>query len=306
MPGTMTAVQRREWELFQDWCTAMDTDAVPAGRTLVETFKQTFPGSAPTWRRRIHSIRLGLAENGYVLDWPRPESATPFKVGERWAPIRRALAQVETTRFPTGLRGRRDAWLLLLVGELGFTRREAQSITQKDIVLFPTLTIRGRIVQRAETPGECPQCAVTRWLRVYGPAAFGFWNEVKEILNPWADTVAAHDCGFGLDGVWRVTETNSAVSTMTPSIDVHGWLGTDVPLSLTSISRILHNRQRLTGVVEPALRRPVVKLTAAETRQISDELSDEFDELDARLEALFAATKQMLDDTNEAVRAAGM
>ncbi|KQO98725.1 hypothetical protein [Leifsonia sp. Leaf264] len=297
----MNLTLEREWSLFRDWCEATDIDAVPAGRTAVAAFMATFPAAPSTWRRRIQAIRGGLEEAGYSLDWAKPAVASVFREGERWATARQAIAQLPTVRFPTGLRGRRDAWLVLLVGELGFTRREAQQITETDISLFPELTIRGRTVHRAEDPAECPRCAATRWLRVYGPAAFGFSNETKEILNPWGETPGVHDCSVGLDGVWRVAETRSPVTTMMPSVDVHGWLGTEAALSLTSISKIVHDAQRITSTREVVVRGPVRRYTADEQKQMSHELADELDDVNEQLDALFALTKQLLDDTKDAI-----
>lgn len=281
----------RDWDLFADWCASVGADAVPAGRSVVEAFLTELPGAPSTQLRRVRAIRAGLEAAGYQLDVPKKPVSTTVREGDGWAGARRALAQLPTAGFPVGFRGRRDGWLLVLIAELGFTRRQALAVTTDDVQLFPEITVAGRPVPRADAAPECPACAVTRWLRALGPAANGWRSEVAELLDPRGIDVDDHDCGAGLDGLWR------GADVMTPAIDKRGWVSAGQPLSLVSASTIMSARQRLAGL--PARRSTRVEYTGRFKDATSAELADAQDDIDARVAALFARSAEILGDTED-------
>ena len=279
-----------DWALFQDWCASVGAESITADATLVEAFLAELPVASGTQVRRLRAIRRGLAAAGSELDIPHRPVASTIRRGAGWADVRRALAQLPTTRYPYGLRGRRDGWVLVLIGELGLTRRQALAVTGDDVVLFPALTVAGRPVGRAVTAAECPACAVTRWLRVLGPAGRGWRGEVRDLLDPAAAAnVDVHDCGSGLDGVWR------QAPTLTPAIDRHGWLAEVRTVSLVTASTIMAQRQRLSGLPERFVAR--VENTGRFAGATRTELAEAYDDVDEQLARLLERSAAILSDS---------
>jgi hypothetical protein len=280
-----------EWSLFEDWCTAAGAEPLPATAETVQAFLRAAPARPSTARRRLRVIRA--AHRGARLELPvaLPERASTLRAGDGWADIPRALAQLPTLRYPVGLRGRRDGWILVLIGSLGMTRREALAVTQEDVVLHPELTVAGRAVPRAEAAVECPACAVTRWLRIVDDAVRGARAEVRAALDPTGVDDAAHDCRIGLDGTWR----NATV--LAPAIDRHGWVAGAGVLSLTAVSQIMESRQRPGS--DP--QRGFVRAEASGRFKdaSSAELAAAYDDVDAQLSALLARVEAAVSDGDE-------
>jgi hypothetical protein len=278
-----------DWDLFVDWCLASDVDAVPAGRSLVEAFLNDAPAAASTQLRRVQSIRRALEDAGYVLDIPVVATASTVRTGEGWGDLGRSLAQLPKFRTPIGLRGRRDGWLLVLIVGLGMSRRQSLAVEETDVELFPALTVCGKTIERAQVAEECAACAVTRWLRVIGPASQGWRSDVNEILNARDVDIDLHDCATGLDGMWR------RATVLTPAIDRHGWVSTAAPLSKVAVSSIMAARQRLAGMPERLITRALD--TGRYKDATSAELADALDDVDERMDEWLAKTNAMLNDT---------
>lgn len=263
---------------------------MPTTFDVIKQFLTEYPAAISTHGRRIKAIRCAHAEANVPLDleiWSAPQV---IRTGDQWAGISEALRHLPRTRYPVGLRGRRDAWLLVLVGTLGFTRSEAHSILESDVCLFPQMTIRNILVPQAELTKECPKCAVTRWLRISNLAAFGARMELRGILDPTLDQ-EVHDCWEGLNGEWR------ASPQLLPPIDRYGWVDNSQPLSLRSISTIVARCQGNPDPIEQAYKK---KVATGRFRDASiNDLADAYDDVDERLAALMLRTKEVLGESDE-------
>jgi hypothetical protein len=92
--------------------------------------------------------------------WPRPEGPHHTAVGE-------VLAAIRKHRYPVVLRGRRDAFLTVLLGTvllgtLHLTREQAQTIAPDDGVVMGIVRIGGRVVSSSGDSAVCAACEVTR------------------------------------------------------------------------------------------------------------------------------------------------
>lgn len=160
------------------------------------------------------------------------------------ADVERALAEIPKYRHPVGLRGRRDAFLVVLVGFLQLSRREARSITPGLIELGSIVKIHGRVIPSNDDPATCLACAVTRWLRVVGNAYLGHRVETRTLLDSTKADLTEHDCARPFTEQWR-----RATELLVP-LDTYGWARTGVRLSKRSITSIIPTRRRTTGFVE--------------------------------------------------------
>lgn len=290
-----TATAKREaryWELFSDWCESMEIAPLPTTAETISAFLKDFPAPIETQGRRVKAIRRAHERAGQPLELPTAPRPVVLREGADWAEVPRALAQVpkyqHEKHFPVAVRGRRDGWLLVLVGIVGLSRNEARSIHHSEVRLFPQITVKGVPIFTADPASECPACAVTRWLRIAGAVSFGFWNEVKDHVRPDGFKEGAHDCTEGLDGVWR------QAATLLPAIDQHGW-ATSTPMSARAISTTMVHRQALGPIAtvnDLAGRRPAEGRFADATM---NELADAYDDVDERAAAVLLRLKE-LDD----------
>jgi hypothetical protein len=226
------------WGRFVAWCDAAGRESLPATAATIEQFLTLFPGAVSTQRLRRHAIRAHHLASG-VPDpiptvearvWPRPKAPDQTAVGK-------VLAAIPKYRYPIGLRGRRDAFLIVLLGVLHLTREEARTIAPADVAVTSIIRIRGHVVPSSDDPASCAACAVTRWLRVVGPVWTGFRGDVIRLLDPTRGTLDRHDCERLVPGEWRRAE-----QLLLP-LDVHGWARTGVSLSGRSMTSIIPSRR---------------------------------------------------------------
>ncbi|UFU15261.1 hypothetical protein LQK89_06095 [Curtobacterium sp. C1] len=147
------------------------------------------------------------------------------------------LATIPKYRYPIGLRGRRDAFLIVLLGTLHLTREQARTITPADVAVTSIIRIRGHVVPSSDDPVSCAACAVTRWLRIVGPVWTGFRGDVIRLLDPTKGNLDRHDCEQPVPGEWRRAE-----QLLLP-LDVHGWARTGASLSGRSMTSIIPARR---------------------------------------------------------------
>jgi hypothetical protein len=244
------------------------------------------PCAASTRRTRLREVRRVHRDVRAHLSVPEAAQAHAWREGEGWASVPETLAQIPTLRFPTGLHGRRDAWLVVLVGFVSLTRKQATEITADQVRLHPLLEVACARVPFVVPAAECPACAVTRWLRVLGASQVGGGGAVREMLDPRGADLELHDCGRGLDGAWR------QVATLLPAIDKHGWVA-DQALHRQTITDLLRYRQTISGL--PA---EVATATRVATGRFADasrqQLADAYDEVDQALADLLAKTEELL------------
>ncbi|MCI4659672.1 hypothetical protein [Cryobacterium zhongshanensis] len=288
------AREARDWELFVDWCASMGTNALPTTAEVIADFLTEFPAPMEAQGRRVRAIRKAHENEGVPLALPTDRRASVLREGPEWASVPRALAQLPTYGHPKVLeaviRGRRDGWLIVLVGILGLSRNEARLLEQTDVELFPRLAIKGHPVPRTDPASECLACAVTRWLHVAGAASFGFRNELLDVISPIGIDPAAHDCDIGLDGVWR------QANTLLPWVDRHGWVSAD-PMSSRSVSATLAHRQALGPVAE--IRAYVAPTGGRYEHATMNELADAYDDVDTKVAAMLLHLNEILDESAE-------
>lgn len=226
------------WGRFVAWCEAAGHESAPATAATIEQFLTLFPGAASTQRLRRRAIRTHHLAAGFpdpiptveVRVWPRSEAGDHAAVGE-------VLAAIPKYRYPIGLRGRRDAFLTVLLGTLHLTREETRTIAPADVAVTSIIRIRGHVVPSSDDPASCAACAVTRWLRIVGPVWTGFRGDVIRLLDPTKGNLDLHDCEQPVMGEWRRAE-----QLLLP-LDVHGWARTGVSLSGRSMTSIIPRRR---------------------------------------------------------------
>lgn len=288
----MTAAPQleRHWARFEAWCTASGRDALPATPETVEEFLALFPGSKTQQRIRRRAIAVQHLAAGKPSPIIVPPADRVWKGEVSVADVERALAEIPKYRHPVGLRGRRDAFLVILVGFLQLSRQEARSITPGLIELGSIVKIHGRVIPSNDDPVTCLACAVTRWLRVVGNAYLGHQHETRAILDSTKADLSEHDCGRPVTEPWR-----RATELLLP-LDMHGWARTGVPLSKRSITAIIPARRRASGFVEdvgPHTRQPSQfdDLSAAETYRAAGEI-------EARAAVAFARSAEVLAEAH--------
>ncbi|MCS6586973.1 hypothetical protein NYQ25_18550 [Curtobacterium flaccumfaciens pv. flaccumfaciens] len=287
------------WGRFVAWCEAAGHESLPTTAATIGQFLTLFTGAASTQRLRRRAIRTRHLEAGFpdpipmveARVWPRPESPDQAAVGE-------VLAAIPKYRYPVGLRGRRDAFLTILLGTLYLTRQQARTITADDVAVTSVVRIRGHVVPSSDDPASCAACAVTRWLRIVGPVWTGFRGDVIRLLDPTRGNLDRHDCDQPVPGEWRRAEQ------LVLPLDVYGWARTGVPMSGRSMTSIIPARLAaaadgpITEVLGMIERRPsrFDELTLQETYA-------ELGQTDAAVDAALARVKALYDDATGLGRA---
>lgn len=114
-------------------------------------------------------------------------------------------------------------------------------------------------------------CAVTRWLRIVGPAWTGFRGDVIRLLDPTRADLVRHDCEQPLPREWRRAE-----QLLLP-LDVHGWARTGAALSERAITSIIPDRR--TAAQHEAFHEVVGPPARVSTRFDALTLQETYDEL---------------------------
>lgn len=201
------------------------------------------------------------------------------------------LAAIPKYRYPVGLRGRRDAFLIVLLGVLYLTREQARTITPADVAVTSIVRIRGHVVPSSDDPTSCAACAVTRWLRIVGPVWTGFRGDVTRLLDPTKGTLDRHDCEQSIPGEWRRAE-----QLLLP-LDVYGWARIGVTLSGRSMTSIVPSRRAAAqGVPVPEPLGPVTRIPSRFDAMTLQETYVELGETDAAVDAPLARLQALYDD----------
>ncbi len=300
-PGSR-ALLEVHWGRFVAWCETAGHEPLPATAATIGQFLTLFPGGASTQRFRRHAIRThhlaaGLPDPIPAVKarvWPRPEARASDQttVGE-------VLAAIPKYRYPIGLRGRRDAFLIVLLEVLHLTREHARAITPEDVAVTSIIRIYGHVVRSSDDPVSCAGCAVTRWLRIAGPVWTGFRGDVIRLLDPTRGNLDRHDCEQPVPGEWRRAE-----QLLLP-LDVHGWARTGVALSGRSMTSIIPSRR---AAAADGLTPKEVLGTVARRPSQFDELTlqetyAELGETDAAVDVALARVKALYDDATGLGRA---
>ena len=274
------------WGRFVAWCTATGHKPLPATAATIEQFLTQFPGAASTQRLRRHAIRAHHLAAGLTDPIPTVQARVwPRREAPDRAAVETVLAAIPKYRYPIGLRGRRDAFLIVLLGTLHLTRGQARIVAPDDVAVTSIIRIRGHVVPSSDDPASCPACAVTRWLRIVEPVWTGFRSDAIRLLDPTKGNLDQHDCEQPLPGEWRRAE-----QLLLP-LDLHGWARTGVALSGRSMTSIIPRRR------DAVAKGPIVEVLGAVARQPSRfdalTLQETYTELGATDAAVDAALEQL-------------
>jgi len=266
------ALAEAHWNRFVAWCTATGHTPLPAASATIDQFLTVFPGSVSTQRLRRGTIRAHHMEAGLTDPIPtEPDRVWPRRESPDTDAVEQVLAAIPKYRFPIGLRGRRDAFLTVLLGTLRLTRRQARTVTPDDVAVTSIVRIRGNVVPSGVRPVSCAACAVTRWLRIVGPVWTGFRGDVIRLLDPTTADLNRHDCMQPLPGEWRRAE-----QLLLP-LDVHGWARTGTALSGRAMTSIIPDRR--SALQSEVLPEAVGPTTRAPTRFDTFTLQETYDQL---------------------------
>ncbi|WP_300265501.1 hypothetical protein [Microbacterium sp.] len=239
------------WALYRAWCAAKGhTDVFTYDPARLDAFWADVPVAEKTRTIREWGILRALEAHG--ADVPRPERPPRgWREGPQWLDLEDALEAIPTKGWPEGMRGRRDAYLLVLLHQ-GFTREVAQQIG-RDVIRWPApgrIVIRGELIPTSPTPARCAACAVARWLRAVSLADYRSVGELKSVMNRQrGEIVHGHVCEQG-DDTWRDTHWSLLHQ-------INRWGQIDhrfTPISLTAISTIATTRRSRALVALPAER----------------------------------------------------
>jgi hypothetical protein len=285
-----------QWRLFADWSASWGRAPLHSTTADVAEFLRTFPATIGTQAKRIRAVRLQYEKAGLTLGLPavgQPRSSL-WRAADGLLDPRGTLAQLPKYRHPVGLIGRRDAFLIVLAGEAGLSRRQIQQLRTGDITTTSgRIDLGGWAPPVDEVPASCPRCAVTRWLRILGPVWAGDRATARGLLDVTRATMDDHDCDVPLDDAWAKADYPIL------AFDVHGWAHLGGPLSERSITAIITPRRVASGQVEEiAYVRPTGGRFAASSAAEVYEAQDDFDR---KVAAALLWSDQLLDEANEIV-----
>lgn len=310
-----TALDATAWALFTDWCTATGRDLRSSTEDTLEAFWRDVPVAASTRHRREKAIRDALRAHGVLLRVPKSERPSAWRTGPAWADLDRTLGAIPFVGWPGGVRGRRDAYLAVLMHQ-GFSREEAREIGPREIAwLRPGFIRVGRSdIPTAVEPEECAACAVARWLRAVALTDYHGQPTLRETLIRQQGRVVGHVCRSEDVGEWRDVHW-----TLTPAINRYGHIDNGIAMSTRAISAVLAYRQavpllglpgryprfsaapRDTEIYEDldiTVETRVERLNPADANldELFDRIDDEFDAADAVLDRINAMTRDFEAD----------
>jgi hypothetical protein len=229
-----------EWSLFCDYTAATGQPTLPTTVTALTRFLAEVPARASTQARRIAAIAAAHRNTGHLPIRPEPANQSPPELAG--GPTVTDLIMACPTRgWPHGFTGRRDAYLLVLVGALKLPHSQARLITPADLTTKTTgsatgaisqqWSVRGREVRVTGDPRCCPTCVLVRWLEILGIADGLGRGSARMHLSAAHATIATdpHRHAIADTPRWR------ACAQLLPAIDRHGWIDDFQPLSLRAI-----------------------------------------------------------------------
>lgn len=285
------------WRLFTDWCAARGLTPLPTTPAFIADFLATVPAAPSTQIARVQAIRRAHKDAGEHLPMPTAEPESCWRVGEGWLDLAGTIGRAPVSGWTAGLAGRRDAFLAVLLGQLGFTRERARAVTAGDIAVLEDggLAILGQRVPYADDPVPCPACAVRRWLKILTIFDDHGRASARSYLITYKPD-GEHECG-NEEPVGGLGDR-----PLLPAIDKYGWLSDWAPMSGRTISAILAYRQDASKwPVEPSVDDPSDR-EEGESREDYQrasmaELADLQDEMDARAALALKKSDQVIEDT---------
>lgn len=286
---TTTNRLRPGWELWADWCAA-------TGRTSLDVNVEALDAYArQVARPQLPDVRATCHEVG--IPWPHePAPADPWRaVEDQMLDLDESLARCPVLGWPTGFRGRRDAWLLVLTRGLRMSRAAAVSVGVEDLsAIWERLT--GSL-----DPARCHRCVAVRWLDVVETQASWSWWVTREMLMSRPTSTDEHVCGDGLP----LPSFPVGPEALAPRIDRYGGVTLGAPLTKRSVTAVL--ALRCTTLFEAGSESDLgagldreaedvgpVRAFDASTFERLDEACDAADAVNDRVAALLAETAAQL------------
>lgn len=193
-----------DWAAFERWCDRHDQVALPAtgatvaayitdrGNLVKESGRYTYaPSSISRW---LTSINVRHEAAGHQSPATRPEVVRTMagirrghvRPPRRMAPLllkdlKKVLQGIDTTTYPAGIIGHRDAAILVMGFAGAFRRSELASRRIGDVTLHPEDGLHVRLITSktdqdgrgsvkglpfGDNPLTCPPCTFLRWARV--------------------------------------------------------------------------------------------------------------------------------------------
>lgn len=232
------AASNPHWQLFADWCAARNLPPLPTTPAVIADFLANVPAAASTQAARVRAIRKAHEAAGEPLPMPTAEPESCWRVGEGWLDLAETIGRAPVAGWTAGLAGRRDAFLAVLVGQLGLSRERARAVTAQDIRVLPDggLAILGQRVPYSDDPVPCPACAVRRWLKILTIFDDHGRSSARSYLFTYKPD-GEHECGTE-EPVGGLGDR-----PLLPAIDKYGWLGDWAPMTGRTISAVLAYRQ---------------------------------------------------------------
>jgi hypothetical protein len=283
------AYQARAWLLFKDWCEATGERALPASPEALARFLSEVPARRSLLVRRARAVDAMHAAAGFdppgrgepVRALLRPP-APPPRYDE--AEVARALGSAVVGDWPAGFVGRRDAALVAMVCVGGYSRKEMGRL-RVDASLVGSVPVVMERLGRAQDPGSCPACALTRWLRAHACMGAYGWRALRDELADLGERRARdeglHDCERGIAWPGRLDAV-----PLFAAIDGRGGLELRLPLSARSVTAIVHARLAAAPAAPVPSRAPMAGRTGP--RRSPEELAALRQAVSARLSELDA------------------
>lgn len=229
----LTGEKAREWRQFMRWAHAIDQLELSGGgypADAVLAYLDENPGTPGVQRNRVTALNAAH----YRMGWPIPGHSEAVRralnptrttrLGNLRARADRTLRQLPTTGWPEGLRGRRDA-VILLLGTAGLRWAHIAGISQGQVRVTDTAVIVGPqpLVELPAThePETCPVAIFRRWQAVLAHAPeprghlvaerilTGTGREDPELLDAFAEQ--PYLTGFDARGI-----ANGSVAALDP------------------------------------------------------------------------------------------
>lgn len=267
----MTPQDRRAWALFVDWCEATGAQPLPASSSTVAAFVAQVTARPATVLDRVRAIRRAHVRAGHLvplLGQARRDNRGPTRRGASWLGVDEALARCPTMGG-TGVRGRRDALVLVLHQRLGLTANRVARLRTDDLDLIEW-RVAGHDIMRSLPPAHCARCVFARWI------------DVHRALVPNASRGAAQHVVLT-----RVTEQHRCSqpvelphpgAPLLIGLDRHGWPA-GAEISTRTVARVGARRMVMRATALPTYPAPPAHVDAAR-------LKTELDDLLTRLEAV--------------------
>ncbi|MGV9949394.1 hypothetical protein [Rhodococcus aetherivorans] len=184
---------RHDWALFTDWCTATDRSPVPADPEALALFLREHPAALATQRRRISGINTVHTRHGYPAPGRseavrrRLDTTRADRLDRLAALLHRRAAQLPTSGWPGGVFGRRDA-LLLVLAATGMPFAQLARLRRGDVTVDADTLVVTAGGERYRLPPESGPAESP------GLAVFRRWAEVQAFLDayPNTDLLAQH------------------------------------------------------------------------------------------------------------------